>query len=284
MHKGDRPIGDFVPASDDDNRVRDFRAEMEVQERLKRGKEEQFLLNQSLEVLRKRYSRVHHYGPSRIGMFQVQQMLKMLANKNRNEEYDLEFQSPDYQEMMKFITERRRGVVVHKPNPLTSPEKAIHFDYIVLCAILCLDEHFMEKLRLREEGCIEIDAKLKREDTYRTVELHTLHRYFIDYHMEVVRNYPEYHLAFINASGLARMFIQKEGEAFAKREEENAERQRAAMRIVDEEAKRKVKLYVVEGNQVDPRTYLDNVNRFRRHRYTDWFTKASICRRLCKRS
>ena len=74
------------------------------------------------------------------------------------------------------------------------------------------------------------------------MELHTLHRYFIDYHMEVVRNYPEYHLAFMKATELARMLIRNEGEAFAKREEENAERQRAAMRIVDEEAKRKIQL------------------------------------------
>ena len=60
-------------------------------------------------------------------------MLRMLANKNRNEEYDLdvlfayfrpEFQSPDYQAMMKFITDRRRGVVVPQPNPLKSPEEA----------------------------------------------------------------------------------------------------------------------------------------------------------------
>ena len=57
--------------------------------------------------------------------------------------------------------------------------------------------------------------------------------------------------------------FKKEGEAFAKREEENAERQRAAIRILDEEAKRKVKLYLVDENQVDPGTYLDNVNRFR---------------------
>ena len=56
-----------------------------------------------------------HYGPSRIGMFQVQQMLKRLANDNRYEEYDQDvlfayfrpaFQSPDYQEMMKFIAEK----------------------------------------------------------------------------------------------------------------------------------------------------------------------------------
>ena len=36
MHKGDRPIGDFISASDDEVRVRDFRAEKEVEERLKR--------------------------------------------------------------------------------------------------------------------------------------------------------------------------------------------------------------------------------------------------------
>ena len=36
VHRGDKPIGEFIPASDDDSRVRDFRAEMEVQERLKR--------------------------------------------------------------------------------------------------------------------------------------------------------------------------------------------------------------------------------------------------------
>ena len=120
--------------------------------------------------------------------------------------------------------------------------------------MLCLDEHFTEKL-------LEIDAKFQREDTYRTMELHTLHRYFIDYHMQVVRRHPEYHLAFIKASELARMLIQKEGEAVAKREEEKEERSRAAMRIVDEEAKRKVQFYLLDANQVDPGTYLDNVHR-----------------------
>ena len=42
VHKGDRPIGDFILASDDDIRVRDFRAEMEVQVRLKREKKKSF--------------------------------------------------------------------------------------------------------------------------------------------------------------------------------------------------------------------------------------------------
>ena len=74
VHKGDRPIGDFIPASDDEVRVRDFRAGKEIEERSKREKEAKYPLNQSLEILRKRSRRVHHYGPSRIGMFQVRQM------------------------------------------------------------------------------------------------------------------------------------------------------------------------------------------------------------------
>ena len=95
------------------------------------------------------------------------------------------------------------------------------------------------------------------------MELHTLHRYFIDYHMQVVRTHPEFHLAFIKASEFGRMLIQKEEEAFTKREEESAERQRAAMGIVDEEARRKVKFHLVNSNQVNPGEYLDNINRFR---------------------
>ena len=40
VHRGDKPIGEFIPASDDDSRVRDFRAGMELQEKLKREKDE----------------------------------------------------------------------------------------------------------------------------------------------------------------------------------------------------------------------------------------------------
>ena len=81
VHVGDRQIGDFIPASDDDSRVRDYRAEKEVEDRLKREEEESFPLNQSLEVLRTRYGEKQHYGPSRIGMFQVRKMLKKTGRK-----------------------------------------------------------------------------------------------------------------------------------------------------------------------------------------------------------
>ena len=96
-----------------------------MEEGLKREKEEKYPLNQSLEILQSNYGRVHHYGPSRIAMFQVRQMQRYAANK-QNEVYDKdvlfayfrpEFQSPDYYEMLKFITDRRRGVTAPQPNP-----------------------------------------------------------------------------------------------------------------------------------------------------------------------
>ena len=151
-------------------------------------------------------------------MFQVKKMLKRLANDNRYEEYDQdvlfvhfrpEFGSPDWEIMMKIIGERRRGVVAKPPDPWASHEDAVHFDYILLCSILALDEYFIEKLELREKGRTEVDAKMKRGDEYRTMELHIPHRFFIEYHMEVIRVYPEYHLAFVKASELSRILIQR---------------------------------------------------------------------------
>ena len=151
----------------------------------------------------------------------------------KNEEYDKDklfahfrpdFQSPDFYEMKKFIQDRRQGVKVPQPDALVTPERALKFDYIVLSAMLCLDEQFTERLRTREEGWSDADAKTQREDTFRSVELNALHRYAIDYHMEVVRTHPAFHLAFLKASEFARMLIRKEQEAETKREEEFEER------------------------------------------------------------
>ena len=74
------------------------------------------------------------------------------------------------------------------------------------------------------------------------VELNAINRLFLDYHMKVVQHYPEFHLVFLKASELTRMLMKKEGVVFAKREEESEERGRAAMRIVEEEENRKVKI------------------------------------------
>ena len=187
-------------------------------------------------------------------------MLKKLAGDTSYEEYDYDILfaffrpeegSPDYEVMMKFIHERRRGVTASQPDPLAFHDEAILWDYILLCSILALDEYFMEKLKIREEGKIEIDEKLKRADAYRMVELNAINRLFLDYHMKVVQHYPEFHLAFLKASELTRMLMKKEGVAFAKREEESEERGRAAMRIVEEEERCKVKMYFTRGNEVD---------------------------------
>ena len=78
---------------------------------------------------------------------------------------------------MKFIGERRRGVVAKPPDPLASHADAVHFDYILLCCILALDEYFISKVDEREKNNIEVDAKMKRGDEYRSMELHTLHRF-----------------------------------------------------------------------------------------------------------
>ena len=94
------------------------------------------------------------------------------------------------------------------------------------------------------------------------VELNAINRLFLDYHMKVVQHYPEFHLAFLKASELTRMLMKKEGVAFAKREEESEERGRAAMRIVEEEENRKVKMYFTKENEVDELTYLANIRRF----------------------
>ena len=165
--------------------------------------------------------------------------------------------------MTKFIEDRRQGVKIYQPNPLVSPEQTLKFDYIVLSAMLCLDEHFIVRMKLREQGWSDADAKSQREEIYRSAELSALHKYAIEYHMQVVRTHPAFHLAFLKASEFARMLIRKREEADTKKEEESEERKRAAMRIADEESRRKVKLHMINENQVDPSEYLDNINRFR---------------------
>ena len=104
-------------------------------------------------------------------MWQVYNILKKLANNDRDEEYDYEtlfafFRpqqgSPDHDVMMKFIKNRRHGIITSPPDPLKSHAASVHWDYILLCAILALDEYSMGKVRLREEGKVEMDAKLKR--------------------------------------------------------------------------------------------------------------------------
>ena len=84
VHHGDRRISDFIPESDDDHRVREYKVEKEVAERLRREDEGNFPLNRCLEVLRKRYSRTHHYGPSRLGMWQVYKIMQKIANNDRD--------------------------------------------------------------------------------------------------------------------------------------------------------------------------------------------------------
>ena len=63
--------------------MREYKAEKEVADRLRREEEEHF--PRCLEVLRERYGKKHHYGPSRIGMWQVYNILKKLANNDRDE-------------------------------------------------------------------------------------------------------------------------------------------------------------------------------------------------------
>ena len=42
VHHGDRRIGDFIPDSDDDHRVREYKAEKEVTDRLRRKRKKTF--------------------------------------------------------------------------------------------------------------------------------------------------------------------------------------------------------------------------------------------------
>ena len=124
VHYGDRRISDFIPENDDDHRVKEYKTEKEVADRLRREKEEHFPLNRCLEVLRERYGKTHHYGPSRLGMWQVYNIMKKLANNDRDDEYDYEtlfafFRphqgSPDRDVMMKFIKNRRNGIIRGPP-------------------------------------------------------------------------------------------------------------------------------------------------------------------------
>jgi len=63
-----KPIDPYIPKEDDDQYIRESRAEQEVAIRVEREEEKDFPLNKCLEILREGYAIQHHYGPSRQGV------------------------------------------------------------------------------------------------------------------------------------------------------------------------------------------------------------------------
>ena len=121
-------------------------------------------------------------------------------------------------------------------------KRALQYDYIVMCALLYLDHVFTETLKAREEatGSKTVDAKQQKEDAIKLAELDGLHRYTVDYHMRVVDPFPEYKLAFMKETELARALFAREEAALRKRNREiNKSKKTKESRRKKEEGRKK---------------------------------------------